>query len=232
MNDLRLVLLLFGLAVIAGVYLWERIRARRRRRHRAEQGSLADEVTAMDLKISPRGGDDDDGAPLLPALRNRRDEDVTAPSAPVTLGRDEAGGGATPAGGIISLHVVAAPDSPFSGPALLRAFSESGLEFGDMNIFHAHTVNGARIPRPVFHVANMLEPGTFAPDAMDAFTTRGLTLFMQLPAPIDGDAALDLLLASARRLAGRLDAEVLTHDRRPLTETYVAALRRDVRGGE
>jgi len=231
MNDLRIVLLLFGLAVIAGVYLWERIRSRRMRRGPAPSGG-EDEFGDVDLRISPRERDDDDIAPVLPALRNRRDDDVTAPAAPVTLKRDEPESDAAPAGGIISLHVVADEDAPFTGAALLPAFRETGLEFGDMHIFHAYTVDGVRTPRAVFHVANMLEPGTFDPDAMDDFSTHGLTLFMQLPAPVDGNLALDLMLDSARRLAGRLGGEVLTHDRRPLSEAYVEALRRDINGGE
>lgn len=231
MNDLRIILLLFGLAVIAGVYLWERIRARRTRRGPESFGG-EDEFGDVDLRISPRDRDDDDIAPVLPALRNRRDDEVTAPDVPVNESGDEPDSGTTATGGIISLHVVAAPDTPFSGPALLPALRDTGLEFGDMHIFHAATVNGEHTPRPVFHVANMLEPGTFDPDAMDGFTTYGLTLFMQLPAPVDGGLALDLMLDTARRLAGRLGGEVLTHDRRPLSEAYVEALRRDVNGGQ
>jgi len=231
MNTLRLILLLLGATVIVGVYIWDRLQARQAQ-HRARDRYEAFDAGDLDLKISARRGDEEeeDVAPVLAALRRGQGGDTEVPSGPVTLGGQadenrESGEPAAAVGSIISLHVVADPGTSFNGAAILNLMRELGLEFGDMNIFHCFGMEGMRGRRPWFHLANMLEPGSFDPDAMQEFSTRGLSLFMQLPAPVDGDVALDLMLDTARQLAEHLGGRVMTHDRRPLTETYIKGLR-------
>lgn len=90
------------------------------------------------------------------------------------------------------------------------------LQFGRMGIYHFYGTNGPR-NGAVFSMANMLEPGTFDVGNIDGFTTPGLTLFMQIPGPMEGMEAFALMLGKARELAKRLHASVCDEHRSPLT---------------
>jgi cell division protein ZipA len=57
-------------------------------------------------------------------------------------------------------------------------------------------------------MANMVEPGRFPIEEMDAFSTPGVTLFTQLPGARDGMEIFDRMLKVARQLASLLQAEL------------------------
>jgi FtsZ-interacting cell division protein ZipA len=229
MNDLRLILLLFGVVVIVSLYLWDRLQKRlARRRDWPDEHGGGDTDLLDDLKIPVRGGgEDEDFSAVLAALKPGPAPDTGAPiTGPLNAGGR--GQAALQSGNLITLHVMADRETPFTGPALLSALKEEGLEFGDMGIFHHFGLEGLRSDRPLFHLSNMVEPGYLDPDAMADFTTPGLSLFMLLPTPLDGGVVLDLMLVSARMLARRLGGTVTTHDRKPLTEEYIQRLREQI----
>ena len=66
--------------------------------------------------------------------------------------------------------------------------------------------------RPLCSLASLREPGTFDPDAMDGVDYRGVALFTVLPGPLPSQHALDELVGAARLLAERLGG-VLQDDR-------------------
>ncbi len=106
---------------------------------------------------------------------------------------------------IIAIHITAPKELLFTGHGILRATQETGLEYGDLNIYHRID---QRVSNPVFSLANMVKPGYFPIEEMDDFTTPGITLFMRLPNPLGGVAAFDEMYASAQRMAGILHGEV------------------------
>ena len=236
MNDLRLILLLLGIAVIAGLYLWDRVQnrlARRREWPAAQDAENAD--LAGDLKMPVHGaGEEEDFSSVLAALKPAAaTDDLPTFSGLFTddlQGPEEgAVGRETPQpGNLITLHVVADGETPFAGPAVLAALQAEGLEFGDMGIFHHYGLEGMRSGQPLFNLANMVEPGYLKPDNMADFSTPGLSLFMMLPTPVNGGVVLDLMLVSARMLARRLGGTVVTHDRKPLSEEYIQRLREQI----
>ena len=66
--------------------------------------------------------------------------------------------------------------------------------------------------RPLCSLASLREPGTFDPDAMDGIEFRGVAMFTVLPGPLPSQHALDELIGAARLLAERLGG-VLQDDR-------------------
>ena len=236
MNNLRLILLLLGIAVIAGLYLWDRVQnrlARRREWPAAQDAGDAD--PAGDLKMPVHGaGEEEDFSSVLAALKPAAATDdlptFSGLFADDLQGPEEGAVGREPqqSDNLVTLHVVADGEASFAGPDVLSALQAEGLEFGDMGIFHHHGLEGMRSSRPLFHIANMVEPGFLNPDKMADFNTPGLSLFMLLPTPVDGSAVLDLMLVSARMLARRLDGTVTTHDRKPLSEEYIQRLREQI----
>jgi cell division protein ZipA len=130
---------------------------------------------------------------------------------------------------IVTLFVVAREGSVFNGADLIVAAEKTGLEFGDMGIYH-RLVDGKRELGPVFSVANMLKPGNFDLTRLDALRTPGVSFFMTLPAPIPALDAWDAMLPTAQRLAELLDGQVLDEERNALGRQRVAHIRDELRG--
>jgi len=127
---------------------------------------------------------------------------------------------------IITLFLLATDNRVITGAELLQATVSTGMEFGDMNIFH-------RLPegseKPVFSLANAAKPGHFERDEWNTFETTGVALFMTLPGPINALDAWDALLATARRIGEILHADLLDHERSPFTRQREAQLREEMR---
>lgn len=224
MNDLRLLLLLTGIAILAGLYLRERLKSRP---DPFGEEPETDPGDTESLTLSARAAEEDYSAALAVLRKNQPDADPRGVSLRNDGDRDDAdrGGRRDENAGIIVMHVMAAPGAEYNGPDLVAAFDDLGLVFGDMGIYHHYGVGEMKTDQPLFHLANMLEPGSFEPDNMDDFRTRGLSLFMRLPPPLDAVAVFELMLNCARRLADSLGGEVLNPDRQPLTDVDVELLR-------
>lgn len=130
---------------------------------------------------------------------------------------------------IVTLFVVSREGSVFNGADLIVAAEKTGLEFGDMGIYH-RLVDGKRELGPIFSVANMVKPGNFDLSRVDVMRTPGLSFFMTLPAPIPALDAWDAMLPTAQRLAELLDGQVLDEERNALGRQRVAHIRDELRG--
>ncbi len=133
---------------------------------------------------------------------------------------------ALPSDKIVSLFLLARDNHLITGAELLQAMVNTGMEFGDMNIFH-------RVPegseRPLFSLANAAKPGHFERDEWNTFETNGVVLFLTLPGPVQALDAWDSMLATARRMAEILHAELLDEERNPFTRQREAQLREEMR---
>jgi cell division protein ZipA len=108
---------------------------------------------------------------------------------------------------VVLIRVFARAEDGFAGADLLRIFRECDVRYGDMRIFHRHEeAKGQGAVQ--FSVVNAVEPGTFDPESMDGFHTRGLGFFMRLPGPHKPLEAFDCMLETARTVARYLDGEL------------------------
>ncbi len=134
---------------------------------------------------------------------------------------------ATPAERLLIVSVVAAKGDHFSGPALLKGFEHNKLHYGDKAIYYRMTARAGEA-RPVFGVANMVKPGTFPASDMESFSTPGLTLFLQLPGPLEGLEAFDDFVHTAERLAVELGGELRDERQGVLTHQALMQLRKSI----
>lgn len=116
---------------------------------------------------------------------------------------------------VIVLNIMAGNGRSFYGAGIMNALNETGMEYGEMDIFHYTLENAGGMP--LFSLANALNPGTFDIRTMADLTTPGLTLFMRLPGPLDGVAAFDAMYDTAVRLADLLGGILCDAQRRPFT---------------
>ncbi len=127
---------------------------------------------------------------------------------------------------IVTLYVQRKEGRRIKGTELHDAATKAGLNFGEMNIFH-RLHEGAS--DPVFSMANLTAPGHFDPSSWNVFDTPGVTFFTTLPAPVSALDAWDAMLATARRMAELLEAEVLDDNRCLVTRQRIAQMREDMR---
>lgn len=127
---------------------------------------------------------------------------------------------------IVSLFLLARDNHVITGAELLQATVSTGMEFGDMNIFHR--VDEAS-EKSLFSLANAAKPGHFERDEWNTFETSGVVLFMTLPAPIHALDAWDAMLATARRIGEILQADMLDEERSPFTRQREAQTREEMR---
>jgi cell division protein ZipA len=202
MDELRLILLLIGAAVIAGIYAWTRLQVRPRK---AKTRPVA---TNRELPDSP---DDDAIREELQRMQQ------------VMSGQQEESRAPTDESQLLVISVVAAADQPFSGDALRKAFANNELFFGEKSIFHRLVRrNGEDVS--VFGVANMFKPGDFGSGDLTGFETLGITLFLELPAPVDGLDAFDDFMQTAERLAVELGGQL--QDQKHCVVTHQALMQK------
>ncbi len=126
---------------------------------------------------------------------------------------------------IIIFLIKASQGNTFSGVNILEATDVVGLKFGNMNIFHHYGAEGKESEESIFSLASMYEPGCFELDKMETYQTKGLTLFMQLPTPMDNILAFNLMQETAMKLADLLQGEIWSSKQKPIDEKTLQAMR-------
>ena len=119
---------------------------------------------------------------------------------------------------------VLALDEPFLGQGLVEVLLDSGMTFGEMDIFHQLDDRGAQL----FSLASAVEPGTFDLSSLDQFSTPGISLFMrvhELAAPLQ---VLDSMLSVANRVAQELNGEVRDETRSVMTPQTIEHCRQSL----
>ncbi len=121
---------------------------------------------------------------------------------------------------ILSFTIVSRGEK-FTGLNLVKAFEESGLRFGEMNIFHYPGDNKPQT-YALFSAANLVEPGTFNMHELESFSSPGISLFMRLPTRKSAFDAFDEFLHTSRQLAQKLSGELCDEARNQLTQQSIS----------
>ncbi|HWV10407.1 MAG TPA: cell division protein ZipA [Pseudomonas sp.] len=128
---------------------------------------------------------------------------------------------------VLVINVIARSEDGFKGPALLQNILESGLRFGEMDIFHRHE-SMAGNGEVLFSMANALKPGTFDLDDIEGFSTRAVSFFLGLPGPRHPKQAFDVMVAAARKLAHELNGELKDDQRSVMTAQTIEHYRQRI----
>ncbi len=163
------------------------------------------------------------------------DEPVPMLLSPVDDERDDRAGTSSkqadkdlpPVDEVLVINVIARDEQGFKGPALLQNILESGLRFGEMDIFHRHE-SMAGNGEVLFSMANALKPGTFDLDDIEGFSTRAVSFFLGLPGPRHPKQAFDVMVAAARKLAHELNGELKDDQRSVLTAQTIEHYRQRI----
>ena len=220
---LRIVIIATGLIIVIVMLTWGYLKDRQSQREMDLEDDAKPQpqpVRHEPLSASPVG-DDEYIEPLGSAILNssenyytkdeddEEEEDFAPPPQRI----------ATPA--IIQFCLFARAEEGFNGLDLIRAFRIAGLKYGSLKIFERLDANQL----VDFGVACMVEPGTFPSGHLDTFYCPGIVFFMQPDALDDALAVFDDYVETIRMLAVELEGDIWDHQRRPLTEATVQAIR-------
>jgi len=126
---------------------------------------------------------------------------------------------------IIQFGVVANDEMGFNGADLVLAFSSVGLEYGDMKVYERINKNDD----VDYGVACMVEPGTFPEgEDLEEFYCPGIVFYLQHTELEDAQNVFDDFVDTIRTVAKELDGAIWDHQRQPLTEETVQAIRRSL----
>ena len=201
-EELRWVLLLAAALILVAVFVWTRYRSK----------------LSHALQVSLR-------KPAVPSVRIEPDlepaDAVVASSAPATVLPDK----------IVTIRLLCRDKRGFAGDELVLALRESGLRHGRFGIFHHYVDDAVESDPgvvPVFSVASLTEPGSFDLTRLRNDSFPGVSLFMGLPGPLDGIAAFDGMVATARAIATRLEADLVDEQGSTLSIQRERYLREEV----
>ena len=230
-STFRWILVIAGISLVAGLYLFgirdkkrkprasrKRIHAKRVRRDPALDSDLHNEEANEDDHDARQPelaiGEPTDGQSRIePRFEPMPDNKPKAPAAP-------------PPDKIVTLFLQARDNHIITGIELLDASIKSGLVFGNHDIFHRIHEEDLE---PVFSMANLTEPGSFDKTAWNTMEIRGVTLFMTLPGPRNALDAWDSMLATSRRLAELLHADLLDDSHGVFTRQRSMQIKEDLR---
>ena len=188
MDGLRWLLLLFGLLVIAGVYLYSW-------RGKAPAGKDDADTGRPEPSLDPGNAAD---APAIISSTISADSDAESASQPATVDAPQK---------IVTVRIVAREERSFSGGELILCMRGIGLRHGKFGIFHRY--DGSDEERTIFSVASLVEPGSFDLQNINGQEIPGISLFLVLPGPIESVEAFDMMLSAARVVTQSLDGELL-----------------------
>jgi cell division protein ZipA len=234
-STFRWILIGAGIAIVAAIFLFgnpdkkrkkrasrKRVHAQRVRREPAldsdqhESGwDDADEESRqaeLEIGLSPGGGVDPD-THSDERIEPRLDSKPRVPAAPLP---DR----------IITLFLQARDNQVITGIELLDASLKSGLVFGSHDIFHRIHEEDVE---PVFSMANLTKPGSFDKNAWNTMEIRGVTMFMTLPGPRNALDAWYSMLATSRRLAELLHADLLDDKHEVFTRQRSLVIKEELR---
>lgn len=240
---MRTVLLITGLLVIAGVYVWgvyrEKIMDFLLRRGDFDEVEFdADQDDGIDIYNENEYGEDRVPERREPHFSDaaqtdrwgtvtgqRTESSVTSRASRNVANQQEPQQDKThPLGApfLIQVSIVSKNEKAFSGSALKAALHELGLVHGEMGIYHRMD---HALKEPLFSVASLVEPGTFPADTMERFESPGIVLFYQPARVPDPLGVFDNLLDTCHELSAQLDGIEWDESRQPLTLRKIADMR-------
>lgn len=237
MDSLRLTLLIIGIAFIAVFYLVMRVQSGKplawprlkwpfksgKQTRNDDDIPVLEQVVRRDLQDEP----DEEDIRVLSRLTlpNQKDEvDLTTIHGLTAIVEDEAYAG-DPL--VIVFNIMARPGRLFAGLDVLDALYANDMVHGDMQIFHRY-LDPANQQHAIYSVANTVEPGFFQLETIEQLRTPGLSLFMQLPGPVQAREAFDMMLKTGRALAEQLGGDLCDETRSVLTVQTIGHLKEKI----
>ena len=170
MDGLRWLLLISGIVVVVGIYLYGRKKA---------SGPSAESGGG---RVEPQLSSDDDIEALADSVSPETEDFVEIEDEPMLVD-DEGEPAAEPSPQkIVTLRIVARDRGSFRGDDLILSLRGIGMRHGKFGIFHR--IDGDDEEATIFSAASLVEPGSFDLENIKDQSIPGISLFLVLPRTI------------------------------------------------
>jgi cell division protein ZipA len=229
---LRWILIIAGIVIVAGIFLFGN--PDRKRKPRASRKRVHAQRTRHEPALDPEQGEGDlngdarqsELAIGLPSEDGRDPDSYVGQRIEPRLDNKPRAPAAPPPDKIVTLFLQARDNQTITGIELLDTSLKSGLVFGKHDIFHRIHEEDVE---PVFSMANLTKPGSFDKNAWNTMEIHGVTMFMTLPGPRNALDAWDSMLATSRRLAELLHADLLDDQHKVFTRQRSMQIKEELR---
>jgi len=244
-NDLRLMLIAAGVFIILGIYINGR-RVKRKngqsgldlqslepgfsplQKHDEDDFFMDEDVHVLDCEgdFESLTNEDDlvqfDRLHTKPARKEEYVVEDYVPPVPLPPGVEPL---------IICVNVISPKASKFRGVDVKASIESTSLVYGDMSIYHYYEQADPldrKVRQKVFSIASATEPGYFDRSRLSSYETAGLTLFLQIPGPLDGVLAFERMCQVAKYFAGRLGGVFCDEKRNKMTLQAMANIKDEI----
>ncbi len=218
-STFRWILIIVGIAIIATIFLFGNPERKLKTRASRKQNRMTRKrhEPTMSVGAADQVSEQGDGEASQTELEmDEGSEEVEEDLPPPEPSPDK----------IIPLFLQARDNHRISGVDLLDAVLKSGMVFGERDIFHRVMDDSEDI---LFSMANLTKPGGFDKTGWNTLETNGVTMFMTLPGPINALDAWDAMLATSRRIAELLHADLLDDSQSVFTRQREGQIREELR---
>jgi cell division protein ZipA len=222
-STLRWIIVVVGLIVLAAIFLFGNPDKKRKPPASRRKAAVTTERREPTLETVPDTQQHESESSLEGQGELAIDDKADAAQAKPAKPRKPA---APPPDKIITLFLMARDNHHIAGAEILDTALKTGMEFGEMNIFHRYMEGSGKT---IFSMANAAKPGVFDKEKWNTFETNGLAVFITLPAPMLALDAWDIYLASVRRMAEILNTELHDGNHQPFTRQSEAKIREEMR---
>ena len=255
MDTLRLSLIIVGILIIGGIYLFTRrqLDAEDRRMKISSPVSWAKLFSQLQFKLPKfnlhrdplrkwQGQDDEEVVHRDPEILSDEDldgiESIVADRKEIVSNADDitmivelTSDQIAPGGEqlFIPITIVGRHGRNFTGESIAYAMQECGFSRDDSGIYYHEVEDAQSFKQKCLGLANIVEPGTFEEEhMMGTIDTPGLVLYLHLPAPIEARDAFSLLIDKGRELAQLLEGDLCDETRSVLTNQTIGHLKEKV----
>ena len=192
MDEMRWLLLVIGIFIVLGIYLFDRWAARK-----IDLRSHDDQ--RKEPSINDKSPDDEciDVMKINSEPKESSFETETKPKPKHSKSGEQF---------VVTIRLVAINNATYAGDDLVLALREHGMQLGDHGIFHFFKDEDREI---VFSAASLVEPGTFDLKKIKDQRIPGITFFMVLPTVLNGIEAFDEMISIVKKISYSLKGELL-----------------------
>ena len=126
---------------------------------------------------------------------------------------------------LVIVNVVAKEEQKFSGKDIQRVADSSGMQIGDMGMFH---FSDSESSETSFTMGNRFEPGALVVEGAKEVSTAGLILFMSIPLVSDPLNVFDKMISVAQYVAFELSGDLQDPDGSMIDHKGVENIRNQV----
>lgn len=235
MDSLRLILLVIGILLIAGIYLAYRFKQDAQNLKLPRPGKifqkLFSRIFAKDSGSSEYNNNYDELDPSDIEQFSATSTNLNEPLDDDALDAVSAYSDIQLKAGVVDdlvivLNIMAKKGRSFKGLDILDALLGNGFAHGEMSVFHYFENESDKIP--VCSIANVVEPGTFDLTRIELVNTPGMSLFMQLPGDVESRQSFEIMLNKGRAIAEELQGELCDETRSVLTMQTIGHLKEKI----